>query len=348
VANNSLDWSLVGFVRAKRGGTGTFTGGQEKFQRKYTKEERAKEYIKATTGTLAMMALYALTEPGDDDEPVFEVTAEGSGDLQNNYQLAENGWQKYSIRIGDTWYSYLNTPLNIPLSIVGRLRDDERYNGKSLKDKDVTTKLGLAAYHNIQFITDMTFLKGMGDFMGSFSNDNPNAAVSYFERFTKTTVKSLIVPNLLTQSAKELQRIYDMPMKEAKGLYQSIVRDIPGANNDQNDMVNFLGDPIVADTDKLTSDVKTDAVWDIIIKNNAWLDRTMKHSIIVYDEKVGIERGVTDEEYYKYTKLRGAKIKASILENIEELRKMSSEEVREEISSYKENATKESKQEIFY
>lgn len=346
VANRYLDWSLVGFYRAGRGQIGTF--GSDNYKRKYTQEERAKEFIKATTGTLAMLTLYALSDPGDDDKPVFEITAEGTGDIKKNYELGNSGWQKYSIRIGKKWYSYMNTPLAIPMSIIGRMRDDEKYNGKSLEDTDATTRLGLAVFNNFQFVTDMTFLRGLGDFMGSFSNDNPNAAVSYFEKLTKTTVKGFVVPNLYSQSAKELQRIYSVPMKEAKGLYEAIIRDVPIANDGLNNMIDAFGDPIVTDTDRLTSDVKTDLAWNIVIKNNAWIGRVMKNSLVVYDPKTEQERGVTDKEYYKFSKIRGKLIKVSILENMEELKGMGKEEVKDEILEYKKNATKQAKEELFY
>ncbi len=349
VANMSLDYSFVGFYRGWKGGVGGMKdlGPQGKYKREYSDEERAKEYIKATTGTVGMLAILALTHKWkDDEEPVFEITSEGTGDFRDNYELSrKSGWQKYSIKIGDKWYSYQNTPLAIPFSMIGHLRDDEKYKGKSLDNKDAITKFSLAVHNNFQFIVDMTFLKGLGDFMGSFSNENPNAAVSYFEKLGKTTVKAFVVPNLYTQASKELQRVYNMPMKEANGLLEAIIRDMPMANNHLNDMIDALGDPIVADTDKLVSNVETDAVWDVIRRNNAWIGRVNKHSATVYDPKTKKERLATEDEYYEFSKIRGQYIKKKILENIDNLNKMSPDKVQDEILEYKKRGTKKAKRE---
>lgn len=343
VANRSLDWSIVGFIRAAKGSIGTFVPREGHFHRKYTKEQRIKEMISATSGTMAMIAIYLLSDPGEDDDPVFEITSEGTGDYMDNYELANNGWQKYSIRIGDKWYSYQNTPLAIPFSIIGHMRDDEKYKGNSLENKDALIKFQMAVFNNFQFITDMTFLRGMSDFMGSFSNENPNAAVSYFEKLGKTTIKGFVVPNLFTQTSKELQRLYGIPMKEAKNLQEALIRDMPIARDGLNDMINTLGEPIVADTDRLTSDVESDAVWDLIIKNNAWIGRVRQSSVVIYDPKLKQERLVSDQEYYKFSKIRGQIIKKRIAENIKILNKMRPEQVRKEITEYKKTATEMAK-----
>jgi hypothetical protein len=347
VSNRYLDWSPVGFYRAAKGGTGTFVPDGSRYQRSFTKEERVKEYIKATSGALAMMTLYAMTQKmSEDDDPALEITSEGTGDFKDNYELAKNGWQKYSIKVGDKWISYQNTPFAIPFSIIGHMRDDEKYKGKSLDSKDAIDRLSIALVNNLQFVTDMTFLKGMGDFMGSFSNENPNAVVNYFDKLRKTTIKGFAVPNLYTQSAKEIQRIYGIPTKEANTLLEAIIRDIPIANSGQKDMIDALGDPIIADTDRLTSDVESDAAWDVIIKNNAWIGRVNKHSTTIYDKKTKKERPMTDQEYYDFSKERGQVIKKKILKNIKELSEKTPSKVRDEITEYKKVATKKAKKVI--
>jgi hypothetical protein len=347
VSNRYLDWSPVGFYRAAKGGTGTFVPDGSRYQRSFTKEERVKEYIKATSGALAMMTLYAMTQKmSEEDDPALEITSEGTGDFKDNYELAKNGWQKYSIKVGDKWISYQNTPFAIPFSIIGHMRDDEKYKGKSLDSKDAIDRLSIALVNNLQFVTDMTFLKGMGDFMGSFSNENPNAVVNYFDKLRKTTIKGFAVPNLYTQSAKEIQRIYGIPTKEANTLLEAIIRDIPIANSGQKDMIDALGDPIIADTDRLTSDVESDAAWDVIIKNNAWIGRVNKHSTTIYDKKTKKERPMTDQEYYDFSKERGQVIKKKILKNIKELSEKTPSKVRDEITEYKKVATKKAKKVI--
>ena len=97
VANETLNYTPVGFVRGVREG-GTITG--LKPQRDWDAQKRTDLMIKATMGTALMATVYLLTKLNDDDdEPILEITTNGFGDYKKNKELAETGWQQYSLRI---------------------------------------------------------------------------------------------------------------------------------------------------------------------------------------------------------------------------------------------------------
>lgn len=348
MANSYLDWSPYGLFRAAKGRTGNLlsdSDSNKKYRKEYTAEERAKLLIKSGTGMLAATALYALSAPGEgEDEPQLQITANGPGDYKAQAELAETGWQRYSIKIGGTWYSYQNTPLAIPLSIIGRIRDDEQYNGHSLEDEGYAAKVGIYLLNTIQYFSDMTFLKGVSEFLGAVNGGTPDQAGNYIKRTAANTAKSFVVPNLFTQVSREVQAVADIPMKESPSILGKMVRDIPIARNQLNDMVNSLGEPVFPDTDRIASAQQEDPVWNLIVRNNAWIRKPYKGSIVIYDK--GKERGLTDEEYFMFCKIRGQYIKQKITDNLARLQRMNQGEVQEMIQGWKAAATKKAKAEL--
>lgn len=348
VANASLDWTPYGYKRAIFGtGALDLTAGQ-KYSREYTSDEKKKATIKATAGILSMIAAYALSDPEDG---LIEITSNGTGDVKKNYDLAKNGWQKYSIRVGDTWISYQNTPFAIPFAIIGNLRDDEKYKGKSLEDKSTGEKLFMSTMNGIQFVTDMTFLKGMTDFTSIFSADNAAEKESEVLKLLTNSVKGYVLPNLYTQVAKEVMSASDTPMKQVDHFWEQLYRDIPIANNGMYNMIDGLGDPIVPDTDKFTSkkkieDPQTEKVWDLLIANNVFPGKVSKDQLQSGLNDIGWKGEVTPEQYYKYSKVRGTLIKEKILKHMSTLNKMTPEKVKEQVDKYKREATKGAKYQI--
>jgi len=350
VANAYLDWSPYGYYRGIKGGVGSrkvFESKRitekSKYSRKFTPEQRAKEFIKASTGTLAALTVYALTRD-EEGNGYFDVTGNGTGDYKKNYELKEGGWLPYSIKIGDKWYSYQNTPLAVPLAIIGNIRDLQEYTDYT--EENIAKKTEIVLWNTFKYFTDFTFLRGLSEFLSSFSEDNPKTATNYFERFTRNILKGFVTPNIVTQVSRQIQSVYHMSMKEANKLHEHLIRDYPIARRGLTDMVNALGEPVIADTDRWTSDVEYDPVWDVIIKNKAWIGKPSKYDQ-VYDYELGQDKKLTPDEYYEYCKLRGQMIRTGIEERLEDFKEYSPSEIREEIQQIKSNATISAKYELF-
>lgn len=345
VANRYLDWSPWGLVRVAKGGIGYSTLNKN-FHKKYTPQERLDIFIKAMTGSAAMVTLMALS---DEEEGLIEITANGTGNFRKNYELAANGWQQYSVRVGDKWYNYQNTPLAIPMSIVGMINDSRKYKG----DKDIQTKIELVVFGTFKYMTDLTFLQGLSDFLSAFSKDGGEEAFQKKLAKTFTRVgKSLTVPNIVTQTSRAAQEIMDMPMKEARSMHADMVRDLPVLRDNLNNMYNSLGEPVVAD--QLSKFIpfkvkaaKNDKVWKLIADNQAWVGMPGRNTL-VYDEVQDIQRELTEKEYSMYAKLAGEKTKAAINDNYENLIEMESkEEVQKAIKKLVKASRQEAKYELF-
>jgi hypothetical protein len=337
VANTYLDYSPYGFVRAARGSMGGKQDMGTKYTRKYTQEERTKEIIAATLGTIAGLTLFWLaTKRDDQDEPTIEITANGTNDYVKNYNLQETGWQKYSVKIGDTWYSYQNTPLAIPLTVVGNIMDARNYQGRTLEDKDMLKRTEIILWNTAQYFTDLTFLRGVSEFLSSFNESDPTKASGYFEKYLQNVGKGFVVPNIVTQVSRKIQQTYNMPMKEANDTWEQMYRDIPIARNKLNEMTNALGEPVVANMNRWTNKEEDDPIWQLIVDNEAWLNKPSK-SIVMYDTE-GNTRLLNEEEYYQYAKLRGQLLKDLLEEHYKELMNMDKAEVQDRVAQYANDA----------
>ncbi|MCI0563547.1 MAG: hypothetical protein MN733_34160, partial [Nitrososphaera sp.] len=180
VANEYLNYHpLFGGIRYVRQAT-----GWGKAKQRLSDEERARVGVKALVGTIAMAALFLLDDPEDEDS-LFEITANGTGSTKKNYELERTGWRSYSIRIGDTWYSYKNTPLALPLATVGFMKDAQRYG----KKPDVESIATIAAMGSLKFIMDLNTLSSLADFFSLFDKENISEYTSSFDQAKKQLTK---------------------------------------------------------------------------------------------------------------------------------------------------------------
>lgn len=351
VANRYLDYSPVGYYRFIKGGIGKKPKrkfGKSKYSREFTQEERTKEFIKASLGTLSAVTLFMLSGGGDDEDKGFlEITGAGTGDYKKNYLLKEQGWQAYSIKFGNKWYSYANTPLAIPMSVIGNIRDRQKYRGETLENKTVADKTGMVVWQTFKYFTDLTFLKGLSEFLSEFSEDESERPISYLAKFTTGVGKSFVMPNLFTQVSRQTLATLDMPLKEAKTITEKLIRDIPFARKGLNDMINVFGEPVIPDTDRYISEVEYDPVIELMVKNNAYVGAPTKN-INVFDLDSGEDRPLTNDEFYDYAKYRGQKIKSLIEGNYDELNTMDKVDVQKIIKGYTAKASKEAKSDLLF
>jgi hypothetical protein len=351
VTNRYLDWTPWGLVRAAKGGVGyrvPIYG--DRFAKKYTPEERQREFIKAVSGTAAMAAIFAMTEPDDEDKSEIQITADGTGDYKKNYELQETGWRPYSVKIGDKWYEYKNTPLAIPFAMVGQIRDAQRYKG----DKDLSEKVSIMASGTAKYIMDMSFMSSLSDFFTALGKSHDEGA-GFIDKTSKSAArvaKSFVVPNLFTQLSRSYQETMDMPMKQAKTVLEEIRRDMPYLRDNLNNMYNTLGETIYPDQNRKylpfrVSAEDSDKVWNLISNNQAWVGMPSKNQI-VYDAALKGERKMTEEEFNEFAILAGKKTKEKILKNYDFLMRSSPGKVQDEIKAYKEKARKSAKYAIMH
>jgi hypothetical protein len=323
-------------------------------------------------GILGTTALLALTYVDDDEgNPVFEVTGSGTGNFERDEQLRETGWQPFSIKVGGKWISYKYTPLVINLSLIGYIKDQEKYGGDD--DETQGYKIMLATFKTAQQIMDGTFVGSTSDLMETVSNDNPKQMAGGFGKSVSKVATQTLAPNLFIQGAQAYESIFSMNQKDAKNAFQRLQQHLPYARNLMNDKINALGEPIPTDVDVFVSPERTHPVFNFLHEKKAWVGRVNPNTFMVYDATKGEERLGTPEEYYKFARLRGQKIKAeveNIMQNgafvsydendkevvtlnesesqdVKPASQLTSKEMKQLIRSISMKATKEAKEELF-
>ena len=348
VANETIDYTPIGFIRRARATSGG--GIVSQFRREpLTDNQKADLTTKAVIGTTLMGITMLLSQVGvgDEDEPLLEITGNGTGDFAKNEILRETGWQPYSFRVKkpngkySSWISYQYSPLIASLGFVGHFNDLTRY--KEEKDEEtISAKLSKAAGLNVSTFFQSTYLAGLGDFLQSVLD--PRSSEATLERVVKGTanaIKGVVVPNLVTQTTQSFERIFDIPKKEVRStLLGNVVQDIPFARNNYGDKVNILGDPIMYDTDKFLSVNKPDKLVQLLVDKKSVFTPPNRKTEKTYDIETSKERMLNDEEFYIFARTKGQAIKSDLEERFNELEKLSVGEFKKELTKIETQATK--------
>jgi hypothetical protein len=131
LTDQALDWTPYGLVRAAM--------GRHLFNhkdRRFTTQERQERIVSGALSLVGGAALYAAAKANEDqdDETVpFMIYAMGPRDKARRDQMPE-GWRPMTVKIGDRYISYAESPLNLILGAIGGAMDLRRYGKR--KDSD--------------------------------------------------------------------------------------------------------------------------------------------------------------------------------------------------------------------
>jgi hypothetical protein len=328
VTNITLDYSPWGFMRAIKGMRQI--GGKK---RAIVGHERASLLAKATIGSTAMIAAYALDRLNagdDDDEPGwFAVFGKGSGESRKDNQMRERGWRPWSIKLGKYYVDYRLTPLAIPLGIIGSVRDAERW--RKLEEKDIATRLGFATLRSLSVVTDMSFMSGMTQFLEMLNVDSAEQAARLGRSFIARSTVGAAVPNFF----KQLDRTFDPNLRDSSNFLEACLREIPIASRLAGPRLNVLGEPVKQRIGPVSlvlgKEIGTDPVWNLIVKNEAWISVPSNRQYIYGGRR---ERRMTENEFYSFIKYRGEFLREIIERNLSRMEGRSKARINEDIGRY--------------
>jgi hypothetical protein len=303
VFNVITDATPIGFVRAKRGMRGAGFRSPETLH--FNADERRRLYIQATIGSALMAGMLLRALNGKDD---FEITAKGPTDINHKKQLQQAGWIPYSIRVGKHRVSFKDTPLVIPLSIIGNVADSIRFQ-KSKSDLVLGNKVADAVASSPSVIFDFSMLNGLGDLMEAAHKGD----MKKIGRTLTSIPANLLIPyNRLLQQIDQTfdNQTYDnnpvtgsVPFVRRTGTPQT---DVQGRPNKYDPMSRF------------GSEETNDPVDMILRAKNVFIPEVGK------DQKLG--NGVmTDEQRDRMRKFSGQRIRVRLQASIPILRTMNQE-----------------------
>lgn len=308
VANMSIDYSPWGYVRLAG-----IPEGRGKW-RKPKDDEFSARLAKAHMGMAFMMAAYlmdAWAAEEDEEDPWFAITGNGPPNRQKQYQLREQGWRPYSVKIGNRYFSYRATPFLIPFAIIGRARDLDRY--EEWDEQDAMTKIAAMGIAGAQTIIDQSFLSGVAGLMETLvrAGDTESSA-KQAERFFAPHVKGIVASNLSTF----LYQSIDSTLFTTDDFKSVVLRSIPGAAAmaGLKPRLNLLGEPIklskgVPIVNKFITKQTADPVWDMLARKKVFI---MGMSDITIDGEAASE-----DFQYDYAEQAGQSLRAWLEKQVE-------------------------------
>lgn len=340
-----LNYSPAGYYRAITGKRNPFGGGS-----KLTNDERADLAIKATMGLAAVGVLASAV--GDEEDDWFEITANGTGNIQKNYELEKGGWRPFTITLKDgTKINYADWPIRGILAGIGAYRDGVNYGDSEDGYWDRTT---LFSYGMMASMYESSLMKGLAEFIDVFRPEQTGKAENVGEGVSKWAAqqaKSVTLSNFTQQALKFVDEYQGDPMREAKGA-AILYRDIPVLNDGLNPIIDVFGDPVSPKTsEKLVPaytvpDEKKDKVVEFLNKRGIFLGVPKRPNFI--DLNTMTETPATDEQWYNYRKTYGQAMKKYLYEFQESYKGEDDKMVKEYVSKIKEAASKEAKLEMYF
>ena len=182
---------------------------------------------RAVVGTGVGAAIYEMALAG-------HITGGGPADRSARRLLEANGWQPYSLKIGDRYYSYARLdPFSTTIGTVADLVDLRSHMTDAQQERSGT--LVLAAIANN--LTSKTWLSGLSSALEAVNDPG-----RYMDNFVSRTAGAIAVPALVAQVARET----DPLMREARGPMDRIRSRIPGVSTGLYPRRDVFGRPMEA------------------------------------------------------------------------------------------------------
>lgn len=180
------------------------------------------------------------------------------------------GMQPYSVKIGDKWVAYSKLPpqLSFPIALVSALHDSEK-SGK-ITDSDTDNILNAVAKTG-NFFADQSYLKSIGDLLGSIRGDYGSNLSSVASNYAQQLVPFRALGGWLARLDDPYQRQVnrDAPFWEQQ--VQMLMQNIPGASRNLDPRLDAKGEPLKAQNKELnafspfrvsTEDPENKAIYD--------------------------------------------------------------------------------------
>lgn len=234
-------FSQIRLIGSKRRGVNDpFTQGSA--------EKQLEMAIKGGVGMFVMaipFIIQALTGGDDEDQeerPYIQFYAEGPKDPRQKKIWQQRGGQKYSVRVGNTYFSYLPTPLVIPLAMGAMLQEEIKSmnkKGKKVQSEDIGKLAAsvLTAPFSVGFVAvlNQSFLTGLADLLEFKESQNP---VEKGTQVVGGILSRMAVPGVF----RDINKLYTEDKAIGSGYLSNFLKDFPGSVNFLNKDVNYFGD----------------------------------------------------------------------------------------------------------
>ena len=250
--------------------------------------DAAVAHARIAIGSAVMLGMVGMAASG-------MVSGNGPEDPAERGLLMRQGWQPYSIRVGDRWYRYNRfDPIGMLMGFAADMHDIGAY-----ASADELDKMGSAIMTSIALnLGDKTFLRGITEFSSAYSDPQ-----RYLARWAQGMGAS-VIPNISAQGARGL----DPYMRETQSLMDAIKAKVPGMRESLARKLDIAGQPVgqtwdVPGNPVQNSQVRPDALADAMLRLDVRKGKPAQR--IAYK---GRSAELTADEYESYAAfLQGAR-----------------------------------------
>lgn len=209
IASRAVDISPLGVVR---------TGIEAATGRGRGRENISRRVRDNALGVAAAYWAYDQAQQGN-------ITGAGPDDPEKLAMLRATGWQPYSVKIGDQYWSYANfAPFSLALSLGAAAHEAKQYAKPG--ETDTLALLGDAATRTAKVVTDMTVLQGIGAVIKSIQ-DPDRYGGAWLTQFVGTLVPAGSLLNTVGQATDDTVRRAERDTF-ANQVFQGVQARIPG------------------------------------------------------------------------------------------------------------------------
>jgi endonuclease YncB( thermonuclease family) len=180
---------------------------------------------RAVVGTGVGAAMYEMAQAG-------QITGGGPADRNARRLMQADGWQPYSLKIGDKYYSYARLdPFSTTIGTVADLVDLQSH----MTDKQQEHSMTLVAAAIANNLSSKTWLSGLSSALEAVNDPD-----RYMQGFVSRTAGAIAVPSIMAQAARSSDPI----MREARGSLDRIRSRIPGTSQSLYPRRDVFGHPV--------------------------------------------------------------------------------------------------------
>lgn len=264
------------------------------------------------------------------------VTGGGPADDNAKDLMLADGWQPYSFKIGDTYYSYSRLD---PLSTTIGTAADLATKGDYMTDGQRENAVGVVSAAIASNLSNKTWLSGVSDAVEA-ATDPMRYALSYGRRVGA----GIAVPAIVNQAA----RTVDPTLRETPDIMSAVEARIPGLSDNLRPRLNVWGQPIEREGGLGPDFVSP--IWTATDKPDPVSEEMLSIGARFGDpsRKIG-DRKLTDEEFHRYRALAGQGTYSALVQAIAgpEWATMSAEDREAASDKIKRTARKEARGVLF-
>lgn len=244
---------------------------------------------KATVASGVAAAVYFAAAEG-----VF--TGSRPMDPKKTQFMQADGWQPYSLKVGDKYYSYSRMD---PFSTTFGVAADMATQRDGMTERQAEDYAALLTASVIKNMTDKVYLSGVSDLL---------EAVNDWQRFGPGYLRNFVAGNTIPAVSGGIERSVDPEARDAQSVGEAMRARIPGLSSSLPQKRDIWGEPIVSEggvgpdimSPSWTSTAKNDPVNREMLEIGARFDDPKR-----WIKKDGQRIDLNPQQYERYSEVAG-------------------------------------------